>query len=398
MNFSYSESDEKFREEVREFVQNNVPERVRHLRHYRPGKEASLIWHRVLAKKGWAAWHWPVEYGGTGWTPMQRHIFETEMYAAGAPELIFQSFVLVGPLVYTFGTQQQKDRYLPKILSGDEIWCQGFSEPSAGSDLTHLRTRAKLDGDHYVINGSKLWTSGAQYAEMGVFLVRTDPEQPGSRGLSILIVDMKTPGITVRPVTSIDGVRNLNEVFLTDVRVPKENLIGEENKGWNYARWLLTNERAGSAFIHWSRERLQRARQLASTEMLGGKPLSEDTEFQRRLARAEAMLIAHEWSVLRLLSSEKSDYDDIAVAAVLKIRGAELQQLVTEITIDVLGPHALRTFDRESDWAGAYEETPEWPEYTRGPTGAYLMARAASIYGGAAQIQRSIIAHTAFGL
>ena len=233
---------------------------------------------------------------------------------------------------------------------------------------------------------------------MGFFLVRTDTAQKGSRGLSMIMVDMKTPGITVRPITSIDGVRQLTEVFLVDVRVPCQHLIGEENKGWDYARWLLTNERVGSAFIYWARERLKCARQIAAEEMLNGRPLLEDPEYRRRLARAEMLLTAHEWTVLRVLCNEKSAYDDIAVAAVLKTRGAQLQQLVTELTMDVLGPHAVRTFIRDIDWAGGYEDTPEWPEWTRGPTASYLMARAASIYGGAAQIQRSIIARTAFGL
>lgn len=398
MNFSYSESDEIFRVEVRDWMQSNLPKEIANYRHSRPGKKIAMAWHHILHKKGWSAWHWPREYGGPGWTPMQRYIFETEMYAAGAPELIFQSTVLAGPLIYTFGTPQQKEKYLSRILAGDDLWCQGFSEPAAGSDLTHLLTRARPEGDHYVINGSKIWTSGAHYADMGFFLLRTDPAQKGGRGLSLMVVDMKTPGITVRPIISIDGVRHLNEVFLSDVRVPRENLIGQENKGWDYARWLLTNERTGSSFIYWSKQRLNRARQIARHEMLAGKPLCEDTEFMRRLARAETLLIAHEWTVLRVLCEEKSEYNDAAVASVLKIRGAQLQQLVTELSLDVLGPRSLRYFDRDIDQAGGYAESPEWPQYARGVTGAYLMGRAATIYGGAAQIQRSLIARVAFGL
>lgn len=395
MRFKFLPSDEEFRAEVRDFVKKALPEHLKFPRFSRPGRAVSLEWHRILHSKGWSAWHWPREYGGPGWTPMQRHIFETEIYAAGAPTLIVQSVTLAGPLIYKFGTQAQKDRYLPKILSGEEVWCQGFSEPEAGSDLTHLKTRASREGEDFVLNGTKIWTSGAHYADMGFLLVRTDPSEPGSRGLSLIVLDMKTPGISWRPIVSLDGLHHLNQVFLDNVRVPKENLIGEENRGWEYARSLLVDERAGSAFLYWSRDKLARARGIAARELSGGMPLLQDPEFRRRLARAELLLIALEWSVLRVLANEPTRYDEMAVASVLKVRGSQLQHMVTELMLDALGPRAVRAFFRDGP---GNDETYEWPSYVPGATGTYLMSRAATIFGGSLQIQKSLIAKLAFGL
>ena len=401
MDLTVSAEDEAFRQEVRAFIRDNLPKHlpreVHRLGYLAHGAKRVLEWGKILYKKGWAAPPWPVEYGGTGWTDMQRHIFEEECWKADAPMIAMGALSLVGPVIYTFGTPEQKAKFLPLILRNEIFWAQGFSEPNAGSDLASLKTTAVLDGDHYVVNGSKIWTSGAHFADWGFFLVRTDTTVKPQKGISFLLIDMKTPGITLRPIVSIDGMYHLNQTFLDNVRVPRENLVGEPGQGWSFGKFLLENERTGSAFINYTKREWAKARDIAKSEMKNGKPLIEDPEFSRRLARVQIEIQALEFSVLRVLAKEQSRYDSIAVAAVLKLHGSDLHQKVAELQYDALGKMALHHFT-EAQLEDPDSDSPSMPDYVAGRTAEYLISRAATIYGGSQQVQRGIIAKLAFGL
>ncbi|HXC37564.1 MAG TPA: acyl-CoA dehydrogenase family protein [Burkholderiales bacterium] len=401
MDLNTSPEDEAFRQEVRTFLRENLSPKVsaeiHRLGYLAHGRERMLDWHRILYKKGWAAPHWPKEYGGTGWTDMQKHIFEEECWKADAPVQAISNLSLVGPVIYTYGSPELKARFLPPILKGDIFFAQGFSEPNAGSDLAALKTTARLEGDHYVVNGSKIWTSGAHFSDWGFFLVRTNTEVKAQKGISFLLIDLKTPGITLRPIWSIDGMHHLNQTFLDNVRVPKENLVGEEGKGWDYGKFLLENERTSSAFINYSKREWEKARDIAKNELKNGRPLIEDPEFSRRLARVQIELQALEYSVLRVLSNEKSRFHTAAVAAVLKLHGSELQQKVTELQVEALGPKAVRAFN-ERQLADPSSDPPGMEPYVAGRTAEHLISRAATIYGGSQQVQRGLIAKLAFGL
>jgi alkylation response protein AidB-like acyl-CoA dehydrogenase len=401
VDFTLSPEDEAFRAEVRQFIREHLPPEVSkaiyRLGYLAHGRERTLAWQRALYQRGWSAPNWPREYGGPGWTEMQRHIFEEECWKADAPVLPINGLSLVGPVIYTYGSPAQKARFLPPIVKGEVSWAQGFSEPNAGSDLASLKTTAVLDGDHYVVNGSKIWTSGAHFSEWGFFLVRTDTTVKPQKGISFLLIDFKTPGITLRPIVSIDGLHHLNQTFLENVRVPKENLVGEPGQGWSYGKFLLENERTGSAFINYSKRELDKARDAARGEMKNGRPLIEDPEFARRLARVQIELQALEYSVLRVLAEEKTRYNSTAVAAVLKLHGSDLHQKVTELQVEALGPKALIAFP-EAELMDASLDPPGLPLYVAGRTAEYLISRAATIYGGSQQVQRGIIAKLAFGL
>ena len=394
MYFKFSPEDEAFRLEVREFIAANLPADVATdtRRWMNPTGARFRRWQGILAAKGWGAPHWPTEYGGTGWHPLRKHIFMQEVYRADAPDFGWQGLYMMGPVLIAFGSPEQKARFLPKILTGEEMWCQGFSEPGAGSDLASLRTTAVREGDDYVVQGQKLWTSDAQDAEWGFFLVRTDAGGKPQRGLSFLAIPMATPGVTVRAIRSIDGRAELNEVFLDKVRVPRENLIGEAGQGWTYAKYLLEKERTASAFLYFNQRQLAKAKSIASAVRAGHGRLIDTPVFSQRLARVEADLHALEWSVLRLLAQEPNKYDMTAVVSALKIRGSEMQQRVSELLIDALGPLALRHFER-----GPGDRSARWPEFTVGATSIFLNARAATIYGGAREVQKNIIAKAAFG-
>ena len=403
MNFQFSPQDEEFRQEVRGFFRQHYPADIARRARTLGGSDPRLTreyrrWQRMLADKGWAAPHWPVEHGGTGWSPIRKHIYMEEVYRADALDIGWQSLYMVGPVIIAFGSPEQKARYLPKIYNGEEYWCQGFSEPNAGSDLANLRTAAVLAGDHYIVNGQKIWTSDAVESEWGFFLVRTDPNVKPQRGISFLLIDMKTPGITVRPITSIDGGHGLNEVFLENVRVPKENLVGEAGHGWTYAKYLLDKERTSSAFLYWSKRELDRARQAASTERLDGVALVDAPGFNRKLARLEMDLQGLEWSVLRILAEEPRAYDMNAVVSALKLRGSEIQQRVTELQIEALGPRALRFFSEEEVDDEQRSASSLWPAHVLGATSRFMHTRASTIYGGAREVQKNIIAKLAFGL
>jgi alkylation response protein AidB-like acyl-CoA dehydrogenase len=402
MDFHHSAAEEEFRTEVRAFLEAHLPAGIarRQALGFHPlPKDDLLAWNRILAEKGWAAPHWPVEYGGPGWTPMQRHIFEQECLRAHAPDLSWQGLRLCAPVIYSFGSEAQKARFLPPILRGDYLLAQGFSEPNAGSDLVSLKTSAVKDGDHYIVNGQKTWSSEGHYADWGFFLVRTDASVKPQRGISFLMIDLKSPGVTVRPIVMYNGMHYVNEIFLDNVRVPAGNLIGDEGAGWRYAKFLLDNERTSSAFIHFSREWLARARLIAQRERVGDVALIDTPAFARRLAAVEIELQALENSVLRALTEEKTRWDATAVASALKVRGSEIQQRATELALDALGWRGLRAIegfdDSLIDDASASER---WPSDVPGVSSGMLQTRAVTIYGGAKEVQKNIIARLAFNL
>lgn len=404
MNFEFSPEDDAFRKEVQQFFRESVSEEVAHYGYvgaHPPPREVLRQWQKTLNAKGWGAPHWPEEFGGTGWSALRKHIFLEELLNANGLDYGWQGTHMMAPVVIAFGNQWQKDTFLPPLLSGDVFWCQGFSEPNAGSDLASLRTRAELDedGTHYVVNGQKIWTSDATIADWGFFLVRTDSTVKPQRGISFLLIDMATPGITVRPIISIDGGHGLTEVFLENVRVPKENLVGEPGMGWTYAKYLLEKERTASAFIYFNKRELEKAKALARAELVDGVPLLETPAFARRVADIEVDILALEWSVLRILAKEEQRENLDAVVSTLKVRGSELQQRVTELQVDAMGPRALRLFDHAAmDRSAPSEWDDLWPQRVYGRTNMYFFQRASTIYGGAREVQKNIIAKLAFGL
>ncbi|MET0246452.1 MAG: acyl-CoA dehydrogenase family protein [Sphingomonas sp.] len=389
-----------FRREIRAFIADVLPPEIQERQRRKVANNAAvpdqLEWMRILNLHGRAVPHWPVEHGGCGWSPMQLFIFNEELYAADAPEFDWGGTHMLGPVIYTYGSEYLKDRFLPMIREGEAIWAQGFSEPGSGSDLASLRTAAELVGDKYVVNGQKIWTSGAAHADWGFFLVRTDKTVKPQRGISFLIVKMDTPGITVRQIPQINGEAHLCEVFLDNVEVPADQLIGEAGMGWTYAKFLLEHERTTSSFIYWSKRELARAKDIARGEIRNGRPAAQDPAFRARFARLEADLLALEWSVLRVLAHEPLDVPESAAASVLKIRGSELQQEVTMLQLDLLGDKALRFFDVAPTPPPA--PTDDWPEYVPGRTAVALINRAATIYGGSKQVQKNILSKLAFGI
>ncbi|HEX4173206.1 MAG TPA: acyl-CoA dehydrogenase family protein, partial [Acetobacteraceae bacterium] len=355
-------------------------------------KEDTVRWQQILNKRGWAAISWPQEYGGPAWTAIQKMIFLEENQATPAPELLSFNITMLGPVLIQFGTDEQKKRFLPRAANLDDWWCQGFSEPGAGSDLASLKTAAKLDGDHYVVNGQKIWTSTAHNADWCFLLVRTNPNAAKRQeGISFLLVDMKTPGITVRPIISIDGAHHLNEVFFDDVRVPVENLVYEENRGWDVAKFLLGNERTGIARLGKSKERVRSAKEMARKVREGGKPLIEDAAFRQRIAQLETDMKALEITQYRVVSAYDGQRDGRPdpLSSVLKVKGTELLQSTTELAMDVGGPMSMPIWAEE---LAALSNDPDvGPEWATQATGSYLFLRAASIYGGTNEIQKNIL-------
>ncbi len=357
-----------------------------------------VAWARILNKKGWSVPHWPKEYGGTGWTPVQHYIFneELQMYPVrGLPDF---GATMVGPVIYTFGNEAQKKYYLPRIANAEDWWCQGFSEPGAGSDLASLQTRAVRDGDHYIVNGQKTWTTLAQYADWMFCLVRTNPDVKKQQGISFLLIEMKAPGVTVRPIQMIDGGHEVNEVFLDNVRVPIENLVGEENKGWDYAKFLLGNERVSIATVGVSKERIRRAKDLAAQTHIGEELLIDQAAFRQKIAALEIQLKALEVTQLRVVAnqSKRQRGTQDPASAILKIRGSEIAQAASELLLDVVGPYALPALskdDLESD-----NQAPIGPGWAATIAPAYFNIRKVSIYGGSNEIQKNIIAKAILGL
>ena len=338
--------------------------------------------------------HWPKEYGGTGWTSVQHYIFNEELQMAPAPAPLAFGVSMVGPVIYTFGNEAQKKHYLPRIANVDDWWCQGFSEPGSGSDLASLKTKAERKGDKYIINGQKTWTTLAQYADMIFCLCRTDPAAKKQSGISFILIDMKSKGITVRPIQTIDGGHEVNEVFLDDVEVPVENLVGEENKGWDYAKFLLGNERTGIARVGVSKERIRRIKDLAAKVESGGKPVMEDQGFREKLAAVEIELKALELTQLRVVADEgkHGKGKPNPASSVLKIKGSEIQQATTELLMEVIGPFAA-PFDEHGD-----DGSNEAMDWTAQIAPSYFNNRKVSIYGGSNEIQRNIITKAVLGL
>ncbi|UWU83073.1 pimeloyl-CoA dehydrogenase large subunit [Bradyrhizobium yuanmingense] len=395
MNLAFTVEELEFREEVRQFLHDNVPAKLRRklVEGWKLSKDEMIAWWRTLNKRGWSVSHWPEEYGGTGWTSVQHYIFreELQMYPALAP-LAFGVY-MVGPVIYTFGNEAQKKYYLPRIANVDDWWCQGFSEPGSGSDLASLKMKAERKRDSYIINGQKTWTTLAQYADMVFCLCRTDPTAKKQAGISFILVDMKSKGITVRPIQTIDGDYEVNEVFFEGVEVPVENLVGEENKGWDYAKFLLANERIGIARVGVSKERIRRIREVALAFESCGQSVLTDPVFSQKLAACEIELKALELTQLRVVADEgkHGKGKPNPVSSVLKIKGSELQQATTELLMEVIGPF-VAPFDGHRD---SWNEESDW---TTQIAPSYFNNRKVSIYGGSNEIQRNIISKTVLRL
>ena len=396
MDLAFSKEEIAFREEVRAFFRDNVPPETRRKmvegRHL--SKDEMVAWWRILNKKGWGVSHWPKEYGGTGWSSVQQYIFNEELQMHPAPAPLAFGVSMVGPVIYTFGNEKQKQHYLPRIANVDDWWCQGFSEPGSGSDLASLKTKAERKGDKYIINGQKTWTTLAQHADMIFCLCRTDTNAKKQMGISFIVFSMKSKGVTVRPIETIDGSHEVNEVFFDDVEVPVENLIGEENKGWDYAKFLLGNERTGIARVGVSKERLRRIKELASKVESNGKPVLEDQGFREKLAACEIELKALELTQLRVVADEgkHGKGKPNPASSVLKIKGSEIQQTTTELLMEVIGPFAA-PYDVHGD--DGSNETMDW---TAQIAPSYFNNRKVSIYGGSNEIQRNIITKAVLGL
>ncbi|MAO54305.1 MAG: pimeloyl-CoA dehydrogenase large subunit [Rhodospirillaceae bacterium] len=402
MELVLNPEESAFQEEVRDFLRTSIPPEIK--RKVDLGlklvKEDYVVWQKILHERGWIAPSWPKEYGGPGWSPVQRYLYEEELAAASSPRLITFGLKMLGPVLIEFGTDDQKARYLPRILSSEDWWCQGFSEPGSGSDLASLSTRAVRDGDHYVVNGQKTWTTLAQYADWIFCLVRTSTEGKKQAGISFLLIDMKTPGVTVRPIKTLDGGQEINDVFLEDVRVPVDNLVGKENDGWTVAKFLLGHERFGIAGVARSKKQMERVRDIASKEMKRGRPLIEDARFREEMAQVEIDLTALEMTELHLLSEQAAGRKPGPESSILKLKGTQVQQAITELLLEAVGNRAA-VFDPailDDDWPGPGNDGPAIPEHAATVAGHYFNWRKASIYGGSNEIQRNIIAKAILGL
>ena len=391
MDLTFSAEDLAFRDEVRRFVADQLPADIRRkvVHAQRLSRDDYLRWQRILHARGWGAPSWPAEHGGPGWSALQRHVFDEECFAGGAPGQISFGLKMVAPVIMRFGTPEQQRRFLPRIADGTDWWCQGYSEPGAGSDLASLRTRAVRDGDHYVVNGQKTWTTLAHHADWIFCLVRTDPEAQQQRGISFLLIDMKTPGITVRPIITLDGEHEVNEVFFDNVRVPLENLVGEENKGWTCAKYLLTHERTSIAGIGQAKRMLGQLKHIASQEQCDGLPLIDDIQLRMQIVELEIQLMAIEMSNLRIVAAARDDGIPGAESSFLKIKGSEIRQAITYLMSKVLGPYAMPFVEEE---LGYGKQADLYRDYSTTPASQYLDMRKTSVYGGSNEIQKNIIA------
>ena len=398
MNLDYSESEQTFREEVQNFIRANIPSTIKAKIDARQklANEDYIAWHKILYGRGWVAPNWPTEFGGIGWNPLQCHIFDEEIGLAGIPRVMPFGVNMVGPVIMEFGTDAQKEYYLPRILSCEDVWCQGYSEPSSGSDLASLKTRAVRDGDQYVVNGSKIWTTSAHWADLIFCLVRTDTEVKNQEGISFLLINMHDPGIDVRPIITMDGGHEVNQVFFTDVRVPVTNLVGEENKGWTYAKFLLKHERAGIAAIGSQQRQLNRLKEIARAEQSNGQALIEEPRFRDKISKAEIDLMALEYTELRAVSAANQGGVPGTEVNLLKIRGSEMQQKISELLIEAIGYYA-NPFVPDSFEAG-WNEEPIGPDYAATLAPEYFNWRKSSIYAGSNEVQKNIISKMVLGL
>ena len=397
MNLSFSEEDLKFQNEVRSFIADNYPADIKNkMDNGIPlSKEDILTWQRILSKKGWFAVNWPEEYGGTGWTVTQKHIFQNELASANTPTLVPFGVSMCGPVIYSFGTQEQKDKFLPGIINNDVWWCQGYSEPGSGSDLASLKTKAVKEGDHYIVNGTKTWTTMAQHADWIFCLVRTETTDIKQQGISFLLIDMKTPGVEVKPIITIDGSHEVNMVYLDNVKVPVENLIGEEGAGWNIAKFLLAHERTGIGGIPALKREIRRLREITSELPLGEGFLKDDELFMDKLNKLEIDLLAAEYSELRTLASMSKGGHPGPESSILKIKGTDLQQGLSDLFVEAIGYYA-HPFMSEEDLAS--NEGRIGPDFAANVMPHYLNYRKVSIYGGSNEIQRNVIAKAVLGI
>ncbi len=399
MDFDFSPEELAFRDEVRAFLAGSFPADLKEKvdAGVRLGKDELVRWQKILYEKGWAAPTWPVEHGGTGWTPVQRHIFSTEMGLLGAPEPVPFGMKMVAPVLMAYGSEEQRRRFLPDILKSDAWWCQGYSEPNAGSDLASLKTVASREGGEYVVNGAKTWNTYGQHADWIFCLVRTDGSVKRQEGISFLLIDMRSPGVSVRPIVLIDGHAEVNEVFFDDVRVPAENLVGEENKGWTYAKMLLTHERTNIADIPRSKRRLRALRRAAAETADGrGGRLLDDPVFRHRVAELEIELEAVECAELRALAALSVGKAPGPESSILKIAGTETAQRISELFVDLAAWNGLPFVPEQFEDGFTGEAV--GPDGLASAVLTYLNHRKLSIYGGTNEVQRNIICKAVLGL
>ncbi len=385
-------SESVFRGEVRAFLEDKLPPRLsdKVRRHLRLTKQDMQDWHTILNQQGWLAASWPKQHGGTGWNAAQRFIFEEECCLAHAPRIVPFGITMLGPVLMKYGTEKQQAHYLPRILNGDDWWCQGYSEPNAGSDLASLKCSAVREGDHYIVNGQKAWTTLGQHATHIFCLVRTSSQGKPQEGISFLLIDMRTPGVEVRPVRLLEGTHEVNEVFFTDVKVPDANLVGEENKGWTYAKYLLTHERTNIAGVGFAEAALAHVNELAHEVMQAGKPMSVDPLFAARMARAAIALRSLRTTTLRVIASVEAGGAPGVESSMLKVLGTQMRQEITDLTRRVLGPMAM-PFQSEALDEG-YNEVFPGHDSARWAAQTYFNNRKLSIYGGSNEVQRTLIA------
>ena len=399
MDLNFTAEELEFRAHVRQWVAAHLPADISHKVHHalHLTREDHQRWARILGRQGWLGWGWPKEFGGPGWNAVQRHLFEEECALAGAPRVVPFGPVMVAPVIMAFGSREQQQRFLPGIASGEVWWSQGYSEPGSGSDLASLKTRADRKGDVYVVNGQKTWTTLGQYGEWIFCLVRTSHEGKPQTGISFLLIDMKSPGITVRPIITLDGAHEVNEVWFDNVEVPVENLVGQENQGWTYAKYLLSHERTNIADVNRAKRELERLKRIARAEGVW-----EDARFRDQVALLEVDIVALEMLVLRVLSAEKSGKQSLDIAGLLKIRGSEIQQRYTELMMLAAGPASMPLVREamEAGWQGDQALATLWPgavPQSAPLAGTYFNYRKTSIYGGSNEVQRNIVAQTVLG-
>lgn len=392
MDLAFTPEEQQFREEVRAWVRENLPQDIAHKVHnaLRLSRDDMQRWAKILGRKGWLGYGWPKEFGGPGWNAVQKHLFEEECALAGAPRIVPFGPVMVAPVIMAFGSPEQQKRFLPGIASGEVWWSQGYSEPGSGSDLASLKTRAERKGDKYIVNGQKTWTTLAQFGDWIFCLVRTSTEGKPQTGISFLLIDMKSKGVTVRPIIMLDGEHEVNEVFFDNVEVPAGNLIGEENKGWTYAKHLLSHERTNIADVNRAKRELERLKRIAKAE-----GVYEDRRFRDEIARLEVDVVALEMLVLRVLSAEKSGKNPLDIAGLLKIKGSEIQQRYTELMMLAAGPYALPYIHEamEAGWQGEYVGAAHCAPLAS----TYFNYRKTTIYGGSNEVQRNIVAQVVLG-
>ena len=391
MDINFSDADNQFRQEVKDYLENKYPKHVKEKQNNgeQLTKQDMIDYHKSLYEQGWAGYNWPVEYGGTGWSPTQIYIFQEELGYANTPTILPFGLNMVGPVIYTFGNEEQKKKFLPDILEFNTWWCQGYSEPGSGSDLASLKTKAVRDGDHYIVNGSKTWTTLAQNADWIFCLVRTETTQKKQEGISFLLIDMKTEGIEVKPIITIDGDHEVNSVFFTDVKVPAENLIGQEGKGWTYAKFLLAHERFGIAGV---------PNQKYSLKLLKERTKDfADDDLKKKIADYEIELSALEFTELRTLAALANGGHPGAESSIIKIKGTELQQRLTEMYVEAAGQYIL-PYEGPEGFNSNNTPASNVSDFSSQAVSRYLNFRKTSIYGGSNEIQKNIIAKAILGV